>query len=138
MSEELVTIYRFRGSAEANLWKEKLYSSGIHAIVVNDVFTGAATPSFELQVRGKDLDKARKILKPLKNTNPFKISWASIAMLFIFGIIALVGGIFLFVYSRNSGVTDLSVASIIMIIFGGAFLLLPLTGILKRNRSKKL
>jgi|WetSurMetagenome_2_1015567.scaffolds.fasta_scaffold225725_3 hypothetical protein len=137
MSEELVTIYRFRGSAEANLWKEKLNDNGIKANVINDVYTGASTPDFGLQIREKDISKAKTVLKPLKKTHPFKVSWASILLLYTFGVIALVPGILVLVFQRDSGVPETTMLGIMLIIFGGVFILLPLPGILKRNRSKK-
>ena len=62
---KLVTIRRFFGSTEANLWKERLAAAGIKAVVVNDFCTGAAIPSNDLQVREKDVERAQKILKSL-------------------------------------------------------------------------
>jgi len=131
MEEGLVTIYRFRGSAEANLWKEKMSASGIKASVINDVYTGAATPDFQLQVREKDAQKTHIILKTLKNKRPFKISWASIFMMYIFGIVGVIVGI-PFLYK-----SDTIWIGIITMVWGGAFLLLPLLGITSRNKPKR-
>jgi hypothetical protein len=131
MGEELVTIHRFQGSAEANLWKEKLNASGIKANVINDVYTGAATPDFGLQVREKDAKRAHTILKTFKNKRPFKVSWASILIMYIFGIVGVICGI-PFLYK-----SDTIWIGIITIVYGGLFLILPLSGIIKRNKPKR-
>jgi hypothetical protein len=134
VSDKLVCVYRFRGSAEANLWKEKLRASGIKAAVINDVFTGAASPDFELQVNEKDVKRTQRILKPLKKLRPFKASRASIFLLLFFGIIMVIPGILVLAYLHGSEYTAIG---IIALVYGGAFLLLPLLGIIRRKNPKK-
>jgi hypothetical protein len=133
MGDELVTIGRFNGSAEANLWKQKLKTAGISAIVVDDFNTGASLPSNALRVKEKDIQKATAVLKSLKNTRPLKVSWASTLLLWIFGIVMVIPGILVFVFSQESQGTILG---IILVVFGVVFLLLPVMGIVRRKNLK--
>jgi hypothetical protein len=133
MSEELVTIRRFNGSAEANLWKLRLKTAGISAVVVDDFNTGASMPSNALLVKEKDVQKAQKVLKSLKKSSSPKVSWASTLLLWIFGVIMVIPGIVVLVFSQESQGTILG---IILVVFGGVFLLLPVMGIVKRKKLK--
>ncbi len=91
MSDELVTIYRFRGSAEAHIWKDRIKSEGIPCVLIHD--TGY-TRTFELQVREKDTEKALEILKDVPPTliKPTKFKHRLIGL--SFGCLFIALGIF--------------------------------------------
>jgi len=73
MPHKLVTIYRCN-QAEADLWKAKLESEGIKAVVIHDITSGGA-PYAELKVRERDVRKASRIVKPIRKTwSPLKRS----------------------------------------------------------------
>jgi hypothetical protein len=128
MAEDLVTVYRFVGSAEAHLWQERLHTSGIKAVVVNEIETGAAPAGYELQVKAKEVLKAQQILKSLKKT--IKPIRASAWLIFVFGIIFFVTGTIFLISRGNSAGTAMGIVSLC---FGVSLLLISLR-VIFRNK----
>jgi hypothetical protein len=134
LSDELVTIYSFRGSEEANLWKEKLHAHGIKSVVVNDYNYGATLQSNELKVKASDVARAKIILKPLRKIGPVPATPASAWLLFFLGMITLVPGVIVLFFTHD---TDILPAAILLLIFGGFFTVISLLAMVRRKKVKR-
>jgi hypothetical protein len=134
LADDLVTIYRFRGSEEAYLWKEKIKTNGIKSVVIHDFHHGADLPSNELQVKASDVKRARKILKPLRKIGPVPATLASLWLVLVFGIIMIIPGIIFLIFADNTGAL---VAGAITSIIGGFFIIFSLLEMVRRKKANR-
>ncbi len=101
VTEELVTVRRFRGEAEAVLWKQYLKAAGISSVLIHENQSMVkGNVLVELQVKPGDYEKARELLKETPSTLKPKVGrwqrWLTIGILagsflgsFVFAVVEI-------------------------------------------------
>jgi hypothetical protein len=108
MADKLITIYKFNTSAGAYIWKSKLESEGIVSFIVHDS-PNIPFGYIELQVREKDVDKAKRIVEAIRVTPKLIVPKKLMILNLIVGIFAITYGIITLVKRYNSFVAIVSI-----------------------------